>query len=585
MRDATLPVALALKIHRSKTEEMLFSDDLLEHVLKFVTSHKDRNAVSLVCKAWNKLESRCRQCVFIGNCYAVSSQRVAERFPRIKSVTLKGKPRFADFDLLPANWGAYVYPWVETFSKAYPFLEELQLKRMTVSDESLELISLSFPRFRVLVLTTCDGFSTDGLAAIARNCKHLSHLDLAENTLTHSSGSWLNAFPETCDSLVSLNFENLDGDVDFITLERLVTKCTALQTLKLNRSVSLVQLQPLLSQAPQLIELGTGSFFPALTSESQAELCNAFRECTQLQSLSGFWNVAPDHLPVLYPVCSNLLSLNLSYSPITDEELASVVSQCKKLRRLWLMDSVEDTGLRAVASACQDLRDLRVYPAPREGSQGQGVSEDGLVSISEGCPNLSSILYFCGQMTNVAVKTMAKNCPALVSFRLCILEPNLPDHVTQNPMDDGFGAIVENCKNLLRLSVSGLLTNRVFEYIGTYGKCLERLSVAFAGEDDMGMRHVLRGCTNLRILEIRDSPFGDTALLSGFQRYESMRSLWMSNCSVTLAGCSCIAKKKPRLNVEITQKIGREPPLVESLYVYRSVAGPRTDMPPLVVAL
>eukprot|EP00249_Psilotum_nudum_P019263 c27171_g1_i2 orf=401-2113(-) len=558
-------------------------DDVLEHALKFVTSHKDRNAVSLVCKAWHKMEAYCRQCVFIGNCYAVSPERLVERFPNIRCVILKGKPRFADFDLVPRDWGAHVLPWITAFANAYPFLEELRLKRMIVSDESLLLIGHSFPLFKSLVLTSCDGFSSLGLAMITGNCKHLTHLDLTENTVVHESGSWLSGFPETCSSLVSLNFENLQSEVNFEALEKLVSRCSAMRILKLNRSVSLSQLQSLLLNAVQLTELGTGSFFQELTSEEHVRLQSSFSNLKELQSLSGFWEVSATQLPVIYPVCSNLLSLNLSYSPISDLELSELVSHCHRLQRLWLMDSVEDKGLFAVASVCKDLRDLRVYPINR-GGQGQGVSEKGLMSISEGCPNLSSILYFCVQMTNAAMVVMAKNCPRLVSFRLCILEPYKQDHTTGEPMDDGFGAILKHCKDLRRLALSGLLTDKAFEYIGMYGKRLERLSVAFAGESDIGLQHVLRGCTNMRKLEIRDSPFGDMALLSGVHRYESMRSLWMSSCSVTLQGCTWLARQKPRLNVEVIRKNERDS-LIESLYVYRSVLGPRKDTPPFVVTL
>eukprot|EP00249_Psilotum_nudum_P019266 c27171_g2_i3 orf=738-2528(-) len=583
--DAKLFSVPSRQKHMKENEEMPspFPDDVLEHALQFITSHKDRNAVSQVCKAWHKVESYCRQHVFIGNCYAVSPERLVERFPNIRSVTLKGKPRFADFDLLPPDWGAHVLPWITAFADAYPFLEELRLKRMTVSDESLLLIGHSFSHFKSLILISCDGFSSDGLAMVTGNCKHLTQLDLTENAVIDESGTWLSNFPETCTSLVSLNFENLQSEVEFEALEKLVSRSKALRTLKLNRSISLSQLQSLLFKAAQLTELGTGSFFQELTPAEHISLQSAFGTLKELRSLSGFWEVSAAQLPAIYPVCSNLLSLNLSYSPISDLELSELVSHCHRLQRLWLMDSVEDKGLFAVASTCKDLRDLRVYPMNREG-QRHGVSEEGLVSISEGCPNLSSILYFCVQMTNAAMVVMAKNCPLLVSFRLCILEPYKRDHMTGDPMDDGFGAILKHCKELRRLALSGLLTDKAFEYIGTYGKQLERLSVAFAGESDIGLQHVLRGCTNMRKLEIRDSPFGDMALLSGVHRYESMRSLWMSSCTVTLQGCNWLARQKPRLNVEVIRKNDRDS-LIESLYVYRSVLGPRKDTPPFVVTL
>lgn len=148
-----------------------FPDEVLEKVLSFLHSHKDRSSVSLVCKDWYNAERWSRTKIFIGNCYSVSPEIVARRFPKIKSVTLKGKPRFSDFNLVPQNWGANIHDWLIIFAKVYPFLEELRLKRMTVSDESLEFLATSFPGFKSLSLLSCDGFSTDGLKAIATYCQ------------------------------------------------------------------------------------------------------------------------------------------------------------------------------------------------------------------------------------------------------------------------------------------------------------------------------------------------------------------------------------------------------------------------------
>lgn len=150
---------------------LYFPDEVLEHVLVFLTSHKDRNEVSLVCRAWYKAERWSRKRLFIGNCYSVAPEAVTARFPRLTSVTLKGKPRFADFGLLPNDWGASIHPWVLAFARAYPGLEELRFKRMTVTDASLDLIGRSFPNFKLLVLTNCEGFSVKGLSSIARLCR------------------------------------------------------------------------------------------------------------------------------------------------------------------------------------------------------------------------------------------------------------------------------------------------------------------------------------------------------------------------------------------------------------------------------
>ncbi|KAH9321563.1 hypothetical protein KI387_016202, partial [Taxus chinensis] len=558
-----------------------FPYEALEHVLAFVKSHRDRNAVSMVCKAWHKMESCTRNEVFIGNCYAVSPEKTVRRFSTIKSVILKGKPRFADFSLVPPNWGANLYPWISAMAPVYRRLEKLSLKRMTVTDKDLLAVGDSFPHFKELILVCCDGFTTTGLAVIASKCRYLTELTLIDAEVINTGIDWIGYFPESTTSLVSLNFDCLDCPINFDELERLVARSPFLKKLGLNRFVSIAQLQRLLSRAPQLAHLGTGSFGSEFVQEEGAKLCALFGNCKLLQCLSGFREIVPEYLPAIYPVCCNLTFLNFSFAIIGSREFEEVIRHCHKLQRLWVMDTVEDRGLVAAAETCQDLRDLRVFPMDAQENGISCVSDKGLVAISEGCANLESILYFCQQMTNAAVVSMSNHCRKLAVFRLCIMGRCKPDYVTGESMDEGFGAIVRNCKNLTRLSLSGLLTDKAFEYFGTYGKSLEILSVAFAGQSDLSMKFVLDGCTNLRKLEIRDSPFGDTALLSGLHRYESMRFLWMSDCAITEQGCTELAREVPSLNVEMIRENEHENGyLVEKLYVYRSVAGPRNDKPP-----
>nr|KAJ0187119.1 hypothetical protein LSAT_V11C900461420 [Lactuca sativa] len=119
-----------------------FPEEVLEPVLSPIKSHKDCNFVSLVCKDWYNAERWSRRHVFIGNYYSVPPKIVARRIPQIRSVTLKGKPRFSDFNLVPEDWGADVHPCLSVLAKAYPFLEELRLKRMAVC-YSLQVVNSS----------------------------------------------------------------------------------------------------------------------------------------------------------------------------------------------------------------------------------------------------------------------------------------------------------------------------------------------------------------------------------------------------------------------------------------------------------
>ncbi|CAL1397600.1 unnamed protein product [Linum trigynum] len=563
-----------------------FPDEVLERVLALLDSPKDRSAVSLVCKDWYSAESWSRRHVFIGNCYSVSPEIVARRFPRIRSVTLKGKPRFSDFNLVPDNWGADVHSWLLVFASEYPFLEELRLKRMRVTDESLEFLALNFPNFRALSLLSCDGFSTGGLASVATHCKNLTELDIQENGIDDFGGEWLSCFPDNFNTLEVLNFSHLNTDVNPDVLERLVSRCRSLKVLKVNRSISLDCLQRLLVSAPQLTELGAGSFSQELTPRQHADLEHAFGLCKNLSVLTGLWEATAMNLSAVYPACSRLSFLNLSYTALQSQELASLLPHCPCLRRLWVLDSVGDKGLEAVGANCPSLEEIRVFPAdPFDEDMINAVTESGIVAVSQGCPKLHYILYFCRQMTNAAVATVVRNCPDFTHFRLCIMNPGQPDHTTNQPMDEAFGSVVKTCKKLQRLSVSGLLTDLTFKYIGKYAKNMETLSVAFAGSSDLGMQYVMEGCSKLRKLEIRDCPFGNAALLSGLEKYESMRSLWMSACNVTMNGCRVLAREMPRLNVEVMKEEGSDDCKADKVYVYRTVAGPRRDAPPSVLTV
>ncbi|KAM0018305.1 putative leucine-rich repeat domain superfamily, transport inhibitor response 1 [Helianthus debilis subsp. tardiflorus] len=570
-------------------------ENVLENVLLFLKSRYDRNTVSLVCKSWYRAEAYTRSDLFIGNCYSVAPRRVTQRFTRVRSVTIKGKPRFADFSLLPQDWGAHFTPWVLTMASAYRALEKIHLKRMSVTDDDLAVVAHSFPNFKELVLVCCDGFGTSGLAVVVSECRCLRVLELIEDEVTDDEVDWISCFPGDCvTNLESLAFDCVESAINFESLEKLVARSPMLKKLRLNRHVSISQLYRLLIRAPRLTHLGTGSFSPSeeqpLNDNSrESDYLSAFAACRSIVCLSGFREIAPEYLPAIVPICANLTSLNLSYANIDAEQLKPVIRLCHKLQVFWVLDSICDEGLQAVAETCKDLRELRVFPIDASENAEGPVSEVGLLAIALGCRKLQSILYFCQQMTNAAVVAMSKNCPDLVVFRLCIIGRYRPDRVTGEPMDEGFGAIVKNCKKLTRLAVSGLLTDKAFCYIGQYGKLVRTLSVAFAGDSDMGLKYVLEGCTNLQKLEIRDSPFGDSALLSGLHHFYNMRFVWMSSCRVTREGCLNVARHLPRLVVEVFRRDeeegGERGDFVDTLYMYRSLDGPRADAPRFVKIL
>ncbi|KAM0849242.1 hypothetical protein ACQ4PT_053851 [Festuca glaucescens] len=307
----------------------------------------------------------------------------------------------------------------------------------------------------------------------------------------------------------------------------------------------------------------------------------AFAGCTSLTRLSGGWSAL---LPAFSCVCEGLTSLNLCWATVQGTGLIQFIRKCKNLQRLWVNDLIGEAGLSFAASTCSKLQELRVVLASNYGYVGPAVSvkERGLVAVSAQCPRLESVLYLCRRMTNKDLIAVARNCPNLTCFRFGLPEPN-PDYITGKPFDDGFRAIVESCRGLRRLSIAGRLTDAGLRSIGEHADSVEVLSLAFTGDSDIGLHYILKGCKSLKRLQITDCPFGGRALLANAARLETLRYLCMSNCKVTMLECQLLGDTMPRLTVEVRKNTPLKliPPnsLVRSLYVYRTLAGPRSDTP------
>ncbi|KAG0486914.1 hypothetical protein HPP92_009009 [Vanilla planifolia] len=101
-----------------------------------------------------------------------------------------------------------------------------------------------------------------------------------------------------------------------------------------------------------------------------------------------------------------------------------------------------------------------------------------------------------------------------------------PDHPTGEPMDEGFGAIVKNCKKFTRLAVSGLLSDRCF---GLHWQ-------------------VAPSCKKL---EIRDCLLEILVYFSGIHHYYNMRSYGCLPARFHSRAAKEVAQRLPHLVVEV----------------------------------
>lgn len=169
-------------------------------------------------------------------------------------------------------------------------------------------------------------------------CRQIRVLDLIESEVSDDEVDWISYFPESKTCLESLTFDCVECPIDFEALEKLVIRSPSLKRLRLNRFVSITQLYRLMIRAPQLTNLGTGSFGAStVIDEPDPDYASAFAACKSIVCLSGFREIAPEYLPAIYPVCCNLTSLNLSYAAnINTEQFKAVISRCHKLQVLWV---------------------------------------------------------------------------------------------------------------------------------------------------------------------------------------------------------------------------------------------------------
>ncbi|RWR98056.1 protein AUXIN SIGNALING F-BOX 2-like protein [Cinnamomum micranthum f. kanehirae] len=291
------------------------------------------------------------------------------------------------------------------------------------------------------------------------------------------------------------------------------------------------------------------------------------------------------------------------------EEQMGILSQLMKV-----LDCIGDKGLAVIPSGVAESRrhaitedhTSHINDTSNSGNS-SGSSDDGGDNSSSKSKSSSGgnhpvglriLIHRSQKESNIVNKFMFINqtsppSPTISSFlkacHLCKkqLSPNKDIYMYRG--DQGFYSVECRCKQML-----------MDEYEEMEDRCLrernrrKRLQSPSPQcrrgnrTSDKGMLYVLNGCKNLRKLEIRDSPFGDAAFLRDVGKYETMRSLWMSSCDVTIRGCKVLAEKMPRLNVEIIndKDLIEETPddnqKVEKMYVYRTLDGPRKDAPEFV---
>ncbi|CAM8950867.1 unnamed protein product [Rhodiola kirilowii] len=566
-------------------------EELIHHIFSFLTSHVDFATASLLNKHWYAADGSYRHSIKVHNCFAISPRRLTRRFHALTSLTLIGRPNVHGENSKHIKWRFTADRWIECLATSFRGLQVLKLKRFVLSHRLMLLISQSLPELRSLVIVQCEEIPSFGLGLILRNCRHLQDLELRNCSGMEKYEPWLSHFPENCESLLSLSFVDMTGEIDKVVLESLVSRYHNLKRLRFDQPLPLDVLTRILEAAPQLIELGLGTSVSFQSIESRSKLVDAVINCTSVQSLSGAW--FPNNLVLLTSLCSKLLFLdlrNMRQIPRGDGDLVFFIQRCHNLQRLWVLDSARDDVLQAVASTCKDLLELKVIPRLYRrkllSPVNANVTDAGLAAIALGCQKLQSVTYSCQCMSNATLVYFAQHNPNIRRFELAVNKQESKDGWTSRSFDEGFGAILQYCKNLNLLSICNAhVTDQVFFFAGMFGAQLKKLSVTFVGDSNVGIFYALNLCANLTQLDIRGTAFGDATILAAAKNFNNLQYVWVCSCSggVTMKGCKTLRETCSTLSVDIMDDKGKnEDDLaldmeVQNLLIYHRLDEPHDD--------
>ncbi|VAH81866.1 unnamed protein product [Triticum turgidum subsp. durum] len=530
-------------------------DEALHLVMGYVDAPRDREAASLVCRRWHRIDALTRKHVTVAFCYAADPSRLLARFPRLESLALKGRPRAAMYGLISDDWGAYAAPWVARLAAPLECLKALHLRRMTVTDDDVAtLIRSRGHMLQELKLDKCSGFSTDALRLVARSCRSLRTLFLEECVITDEGGEWLHELAVNNSVLVTLNFYMTELKVVPADLELLAKNCKSLLSLKISEC-------------------------------DLSDLIGFFEAANALQDFAGG---------------SFNEKLDLQYTFLTTEDHCQLISKCPNLFVLEVRNVIGDRGLEVVGDTCKKLRRLRIErgdddPGLQE-EQG-GVSQLGLTAVAVGCRDLEYIAAYVSDITNGALESIGTFCKNLYDFRLVLLDRQ--KQVTDLPLDNGVRALLRSCTKLRRFALylrPGGLSDIGLDYIGQYSGNIQYMLLGNVGESDHGLIRFAIGCTNLRKLELRSCCFSEQALSLAVLHMPSLRYIWVQGYKASPAGLELLLMARRFWNIEFT------PPSPEGLFrmtlegepcvdkqaqvlAYYSLAGQRQDCPDWVTPL
>ncbi|KAL2969709.1 hypothetical protein AAZX31_15G096500 [Glycine max] len=335
----------------------LIPDELLIKIFRRLDSKSSRDAGSLVCTRWLRLERFTRA--------AISSPRGRRRASGNSSVKLH-----------------YVN------DKHGSASDQSDLDSLCISDSGLTALAEGFPKLEKLRLIFCSNVTSEGLSSLARKCTSLKSLDM-QGCYVGDQG--LAAVGQCCKQLEDLNLRFCEGLNDIGLVELALGVGNALKSLGVAACAKITD-----------VSMETLS----LDSEfiHNKGVLSVIKGCPHLKVLKlQCINLTDDVLKV---VGTRWLSLELlalySFQRFTDKGLCAIGNGCKKLKNLTLK----------IATGCKELTHLEVNGCHNIGALGQE-------SVGKSCQHLSELaLLYCQRIGDAGLLQVGQGCKFLQALHL-----------------------------------------------------------------------------------------------------------------------------------------------------------------------
>ncbi|KAJ4830695.1 hypothetical protein Tsubulata_028412 [Turnera subulata] len=323
--------------------------------------------------------------------------------------------------------------------------------------------------------------------------------------------------------------------------------------------------------------------------------------CKKLRLISLKWCLGVTDLGIglLAVKCKEIRSLDLSYLPITNKCLPSIL-KLQYLEDLILEGcfGIDDDSLAAVKQGCKTLKTLDM-------SSCQNISHVGLSSLIHGAGSLQQLTLAYGSpvtlslaksleklsmlqsvkldgcmVTSVGLKAIGNLCVSLTELSLSkclgVTDEGLSSVVTKhkdlrklditccrNITDVSIAHIASSCANLtsLRMESCTLVPREAFVLIGQRSLFLEELDLTDneIDDEDSGISAIARGCPNLEMInmsyciDISDSSLLSLSKCSRLKTFESRGCPLITSLGLAAIAVGC--KQLSKLDIKKCQNI------------------------------